>query len=151
MVWKISEKVNHEIDITNEDQDEPHNSCTAGYEKERTETDDTAEEQLIENKLKRKRETSGFSKSDKDKPEVSSLFSPSTKTNRPNDKLLKLSRNKEQERQQLGKYVDKLMESCEENEIDLLFKSLAATVKKLQPDDVIGAKMNIFNEVTEMN
>ncbi|CAH1109227.1 unnamed protein product [Psylliodes chrysocephalus] len=139
-----------EIDITNEDQDKPHNSCTAGDEQERTETDDTVEEQLIENKHKRKRETSGFSKSDKDKPEVSSLFSPLTKRNIPNDTLLKLLQNKEQERQQLGKYVDKLMESSEENEIDLLFKSLVATVKKFQPDDVIEAKMKIFNVVTQI-
>lgn len=141
-----------EIGITDEDQDETHNSNhgTAGDEHDTSGLDDIVEEQLYENKFKRKRETSRSLKSDKDKPEVLSVVSPSTKRNRPNDTLLQLLKNKEQERQHLGKYVDQLMGSSEESEIDLLFKSLAATVKKFQPEDVIEAKMKIFNVVTEI-
>lgn len=104
--------------------------------------------------MKRKREISGSQKSNKDKPAVSNLATPeatpSTKRNKTNDTLLQLLRNKEQERQQLGKYVDQIMGSSEENEIDLLFKSLAATVKKFQPEDITAAKMKIFNVVTEI-
>lgn len=93
---------------------------------------------------------SGSQKSTKDKPDVLNLLSPSTKRNKTNDTLLQLLRTKEQERQQLGQYVDQIMGSSEENEIDLFFKSLAATVKKFQPEDIIEAKMKIFNVVTEI-
>lgn len=146
---------NFQTNLTDADQGEPENSsqCTAGDEQDTTETDDTTEEQLNGNELKRKGEMSRSRKLDTDEHKFSkskSLVRPSIKKNKANDTLVQLLKNKEQDRQQLGKYVTEIMETSEENEVDLFFRSLAATVKKFEPEDVIEAKMKIFNVVTEI-
>lgn len=63
---------------------------------------------------------------------------------------MELLKNKKEERLKFRKHSDKILEPEEVDDIDLFFKTMAATVKKFEPEDRTEVKMKIFSIVTEM-
>ncbi|XP_069678807.1 transcription factor Adf-1-like [Periplaneta americana] len=95
-----------------------------------------------ENQEKRKKENL---------PERSTCQTPETKTKKVRkNNIVNLLNERKQERLQTREYLGKIMKPEAEDETDLFFRTMAATVKKFDPEVRTEAKMKIFSLVTEM-
>lgn len=79
---------------------------------------------------------------------------PKPKTRQENLTLLKYMRERKEDREHFKRCIEDIANSPtpqqSDNEIDLFFKTMAATVKKFRPDLATQTKMSVFKVVTQM-
>lgn len=77
--------------------------------------------------------------------------SDKSKKNKSNDVIIAMLKKRGEERVDFAKCMEKILQPEEkEDEIDLFFKTMAATVKKFTPMEKTEAKMNIFKIVSDI-
>lgn len=85
-------------------------------------------------------------------PDAAPFRVPKSKKRKENSCLNQFLKEKKEDRELFKKCIDELVKPPQEidDEHDLFFKSVAATVKKFRPDLVTRTKAKIFDIVTEM-
>lgn len=75
---------------------------------------------------------------------------PKKKKVRKDKDLMEMLKMRDEQRAENRKLIDKVLLKDEDDEIDLFFKAMAATVKKFSDQNKVETKMQVFNIISQM-